>query len=150
MNDEKKFQNLKSHRAPFLDLLGAELQSFRSDPPLLVMQFMAKEEICHSNGTIVQGGFVTAMLDSPMAHLVIGLLDFKYNPMTLDITVNFLSAAKPGKLVCSSRVIKLGKTIGFLASELHQNEEIVATATSTVRLVPMATTHTPKSQESPS
>jgi len=150
MNDEKKFQDLKSYRAPFLDILGAELQSFQSNPPLLVMQFSAKEEICHSNGTIVQGGFVTAMLDVPMAHLVIGLLEGKYNPMTLDITVNFVAAAGPGKLFCNSRVIKLGKTIGFLASELYQDEEIVATATSTVRLVPMASTYTPKSQDSPS
>ena len=150
MNDEKKFLELKSYRAPFLEIIGAELKSFQSDPPLLVMTFNATKELCHSNGTIVQGGFVTAMLDSPMAHLVIGLLDGKFNPMTLDINVSFLSAARPGQLTCTSRIIKLGKTIGFLASELCQEDEVVATATSTVRLVPMGDHYTPKSQESPS
>ena len=134
----------------FLSILGAQGFEYDAENESALMKFQVGEELTHSNGTIVQGGFVTAMLDCPMAHLVIGLLDYKYNPMTLDITVNFLSAARPGKLVCSSRVIKLGKTIGFLASELHQFGEIVATATSTVRLVPMSSIHTPKSQESPS
>jgi len=150
MNDQKKFLELQSYRAPFLDIIGAELKSFQSEPPLLVMGFNAKKELCHSNGTIVQGGFVTAMLDAPMAHLVIGLLDGKFNPMTLDINVSFLSAARPGLLVCTSRVIKLGKTIGFLASELLQEDEVIATATSTVRLVPMDASYTPKSQDRPS
>tara|TARA_B100001027_G_C16204743_1_gene302246 strand:- start:163 stop:285 length:123 start_codon:yes stop_codon:yes gene_type:complete len=39
------------------------------------MEFVAIEEFTHSDGKIVQGGFVTGMLDAPMAHLLMYLFD---------------------------------------------------------------------------
>ena len=75
------------------------------------------------------------MLDAPMAHLLIALLDGQFNPVTLDINVSFLGTSHPGKLLCKARVLKQGKSIVYLASDLYQKEKLVATATSTVKLV---------------
>ena len=101
----------------------------------LKMSFQATEDICHSNGTIIQGGFTTVMMDSCMAFLVMELTDFIYTPMSLDINVSFLAAGRPGRLDCESKIIKLGKSIGFASAKLHQNEELIATASSSLKLV---------------
>lgn len=137
MSDKGILKLLKSRKADFLKILGGEATSFNSSPPELRMKFEVGEEFCHTGGKIIQGGFITVMLDAPMAHLVIGLLNFEINPITLDINVSFLKAAGPGKLLSISRIIKLGKSTGFLACDLRQGDSLVATATSTVKLIPM-------------
>ena len=101
----------------------------------LKMSFQATEDICHSNGTIIQGGFTTVMMDSCMAFLVMELTDFIYTPMSIDINVSFLAAGRPGRLDCESKIIKIGKSIGFASAKLHQNDELIATASSSLKLV---------------
>ena len=138
MSDKDKLEMLLSHQAPCIKTLGGRAIKFQSEPPELEMEFEAISEFCHSNNQVVQGGFVTGMLDAPMAHLLIALLESKFNPVTLDINVSFLGPSHPGKLKCHARVLKLGKSIVYLASELYQKERLVATATSTVKLVPVS------------
>tara|TARA_B100001750_G_C15097011_1_gene393496 strand:- start:84 stop:503 length:420 start_codon:yes stop_codon:yes gene_type:complete len=137
MSDKDKLELLLSHKAPCIETLGGRAINFKSDPPELEMEFIAVPEFCHSTNQIVQGGFVTGMLDAPMAHLLIALLDSKFTPMTLDINVSFLGPSHPGKLICHAKILKLGKSIAYLSSELYQKEKLVATATSTIKLVPI-------------
>jgi len=138
MSDKDKLELLLSHKAPCIETLGGRAINFKSDPPELEMEFIAVPEFCHSTNQIVQGGFVTGMLDAPMAHLLIALLDSKFTPMTLDINVSFLGPSHPGKLICHAKILKLGKSIAYLSSELYQKEKLVATATSTIKLVPIS------------
>ena len=138
MSDKDKLELLLSHKAPCIETLGGRAINFKSDPPELEMEFIAVPEFCHSTNQIVQGGFVTGMLDAPMAHLLIALLDSKFTPMTLDINVSFLGPSHPGKLICHAKILKLGKSISYLSSELYQKEKLVATATSTIKLVPIS------------
>ena len=135
MDDLQVLKTLKSHMAPCTDTLGAKVLNFSSEPPEIEMQFEAIEEFTHSDGQVVQGGFVTGMLDAPMAHLLMGLYDFKVIPMTLDINVSFLAPTKQGKLIAKAKVVKLGKSTAFMSSKLFQGEKLVATSTSTVKLV---------------
>ena len=135
MSDKYKLEMILSHKATSIETLGGKALRFQSEPPELEMEFEAIPEFCHSANQVVQGGFVTGMLDAPMAHLLIALLGGQFNPMTLDINVSFLGPSHPGKLLCKARVLKLGKSIVYLASELYQKEKLVATATSTVKLV---------------
>jgi acyl-CoA thioesterase len=80
---------------------------------------------------------VAAMLDAPMAHLLMGLYDEPIIPMTLDINVSYLAPSRPGKLNCIAEVVQLGKSTAFMSSRLYQKDKLVATATSTVRIVPV-------------
>lgn len=137
MDDQERLKTLKSHSAPCTETLGMKVLSFSSEPPSIEMEFEAKHEFTHSEGQIVQGGFVTGMLDAPMAHLLMGLFDFKVMAMTLDINVSFLAPSKPGKLNCVAEVVQLGKSTAFMASKLYQKESLVATSTSTVKLLPI-------------
>ena len=125
-----------SKTAPCTETLGAKVTSFSSEPPSIEMEFEAIYDFTHSDGEVVQGGFVTGMLDAPMAHLLMGLHDFRIIPMTLDINVSFLSPSRQGKLVASAAVLQLGRRTAFMTSKLKQEEILVASSTSTVRLVP--------------
>ena len=77
MNDQETLERFKSNTAPCIDTLGMKVLSFCSEPPSIEVEFEAKYEFTHSEGQVVQGGFVTGMLDAPMAHLLMGLFDFK-------------------------------------------------------------------------
>jgi uncharacterized protein (TIGR00369 family) len=77
------------------------------------------------------------MLDAPMAHLLMGLYEEQITPMTLDINVSYLAPSKPGKLNCVAEVVQRGKSTAFMSSRLYQQEKLVATATSTVKIVPI-------------
>ena len=138
MNDQERLEAFKSNSAPCTETLGMKVVNFCSEPPSIEMEFEAKHEFTHSDGQVVQGGFVTGMLDAPMAHLLMGLFDFKVLPMTLDINVSFLAPSKTGKLNCTAEVVQLGKSTAFMASKLYQDKSLVATSTSTVKLIPLS------------
>ena len=135
MEDSKILQSLQSDSAPCTDTLGAKVIRFSSEPPEIEMEFEAIYDFTHSDGQVVQGGFVTGMLDAPMAHLLMGLFDFKIIPMTLDLNVSFLAPTSQGKLNCIAEVLQLGKSTAFMTSKLYQQDKLVASSTSTVRLV---------------
>lgn len=134
-SDNKKLTEFKKNTAPCIETLGGKPIKFQSKPPYLEMEFVAIEEFTHSEGKIVQGGFVTGMLDAPMAHLLMYLFDEKIIPMTLDINVSFLAPTRQGNLTAIAEVIQLGGSTAFMASRLIQNNNLVATATSTVKII---------------
>ena len=135
MDDSKILQSHQSDSAPCTDTLVAKVIRFSSEPPEIEMEFEAIYDFTHSDGQVVQGGFVTGMLDAPMAHLLMGLFDFKIIPMTLDLNVSFLAPTRHGKLNCIAEVLQLGKSTAFMTSKLYQQDKLVASATSTIRLV---------------
>ena len=58
-------------------------------------------------------------------------------PSSIDMNVSFLSAAKPGPLVCEGEVLRLGKSVGFVVGRLMDSDgRLIARATSSVMLVP--------------
>ena len=135
MEDSEILQSLQSDSAPCTDTLGAKVVRFSTEPPEIEMEFEALYDFTHSDGQVVQGGFVAGMLDAPMAHLLMGLFNFKIIPMTLDLNVSYLAPSRQGKLNCIAEVLQLGKSTAFMTSKLYQQGTLVASATSTVRLV---------------
>ena len=119
----------------FLSILGSKGFELSEDNESITMNFDVGEELTHSNGTIVQGGFITAMLDTSMAHLIIFKMNGEYNPLTLSINVTFLAPGSPGQFTASAKVDKLGKSISFTSANLHQHGKLIATATATNKLV---------------
>ena len=127
---------LKSLAQPVTRTLSGMPVAFDAEAQTISMTYRTTKDFAHTNGTIVQGGFVTAMLDMTMAHLVMGLTDAKSNPISLDINTSFIAPCPVGAQVCNARVIKLGRSIGFLAADLYAEDSLIASATSTVKLVP--------------
>ena len=114
--------------------MNAEILELNFKTESLKMSFNPDEFFCHSDGTILQGGFVTTMLDASMAFLVMQLLDFKKVPLSIDINVNFLSSGGPKFTIAKAKVIKIGKSIAFSSAELFQDDVLIATASSSIKL----------------
>ena len=123
------------HKPEFLDILGFEECSYDDINEIYSCEFNPSIALTHSNGTIVQGGFVAGMLDSAMAQFILNLHEFKVNPLSLDIDVKYLLPCKPARLEVNAKILKMGKSIAFTSAKLYQDGNLVATATATNKLI---------------
>ncbi len=123
---------------PLLNTLGGARILSIDDNGSPRVEFTARPEFCHTNGTIVQGGFITAWLDFSMAFATGIRTQGQATVASLDINVSFLERVGPGKVVVEGRVRRMGKRVAFLEATLfdeHGKTEL-AVATSTGMLVP--------------
>ena len=118
----------------YLEKMDAEVLEMNFKEQTLNMSFNPDEFFCHSDGTILQGGFITTMLDASMAFLVMQLVDFKKVPLSIDVNVNFLSSGGPKLTIAVARINKIGKSIAFSSADLFQDDELIATASSSIKL----------------
>jgi uncharacterized protein (TIGR00369 family) len=94
--------------------------------------FTVRREYCHTNGTIAQGGFITAWLDAAMAHAVIHDTGHAQTVFSLEIKVSFYEKVGPGAGRVEGRVIRRGKRVAFLEAALYNADgKLAAEATST-------------------
>ena len=85
----------------------------------------------------LHGGISAFVLDISMGHL---LHRTSGAGTTLEMKVQYLKAARAGKLTCTARFIRHGRSISFLRSELvDEHGEMVAYATSTWKSLKSAT-----------
>ena len=128
--------NLDSQETPkFLEMLGSKGFEYDDELSTSAMRFLISTDLTHSNGTIVQGGFITAMLDAAMAHLIILKRNGEVNPLSLNINVNFIAPGAPGDFVAKGEITKMGKSIAFTSGELYQGDILIATATATNKMI---------------
>ena len=117
--------------------LGLEKVVDHGESGRAVIHYRARMDMCHSGG-IVQGGFVTGWIDAAMAHLVMAKTNFEFSPLSLEIKVSFLQSASPGLIVAEAWIERLGRSTAFLEGHIkNEAGEVLAKASSTVRLVPM-------------
>lgn len=115
-----------------LDILEADHENGR-----VKIAFTAKPEFCNALGN-VQGGFLTAMLDDCMGPAILVATNAQSFPSTINLNAQFLTPAKPGQIIGKGRVVKIGKTIGFVEAELEDaNGSILARASASVRITAM-------------
>ena len=119
--------------SPASRYLGLEILDVDMETLTVRVAFNASEELCNMWGGI-QGGMVAAMLDDVMSFAV--GLDWGQISPTLEIKVSMLAPARPGRLYASGTVIKRGKSVGFIESELKDADgTVLATGSSTATFV---------------
>ena len=104
------------------------------DPARKALQaaFTVRREYCHTNGTIAQGGFITAWLDAAMAHAVMHDTDQAQTVFSLEIKVSFYEKVGPGEGRVEGRVVRRGKRVAFLEASLYNPAgQLAAEASST-------------------
>src|SRR5581483_11839176 len=89
-----------------------------------ILHFRARPDHCHSGG-IVQGGFITGWIDSAMAHAMMARSNFELAPLSLEIKISFLEAARPGLVVAEAWIERLGKSTVFLEGLLKNEAGLV-------------------------
>jgi uncharacterized protein (TIGR00369 family) len=115
--------------------LGFELVAVDPDAGTIEVAFTATEAFLNPVG-VVQGGFLAAMLDDTLGPALAATLPPGAFAPTLELKVNYLRPARPGRLVGRGRVVHRGGTIAFLSGELcDESGAVLATATATARIV---------------
>ena len=117
----------------YVDLLG--MRPLLAEPGHVRMEFTATEQFLNPAG-VVQGGFITAMLDDTMGPAAVAQLGPGHFAPTLELKVSFLRPVGPGRLIGDGRVVHMGKSVAFLEGSLADEQgNVVATATATARIV---------------
>ena len=133
MDHESFFWQIHSGKLPpprAAVTLGAVITAVDAEGASAEVEFQGKPEFTNPAGH-VQGGFLAAMLDDTMGPALAATLARGEFAPTLNLNVSFMRPAKVGTLVGKGRVLKRGKGICFLAAELYQDGELVASATAT-------------------
>ncbi len=140
MSEEDKskqeiIEQLNAYRLPFLDMFGCRIIDADAAQQTCTMEFDIDKKFCHSVD-IVQGGFVTAMLDAASAHAVFVHVQGISNVLTLEIKTSFYTATRAGKIIAVGKIDRKGKRTAFLSAELRNAAgEVTAVASTTARLV---------------
>ena len=134
MTHDEIIQLLNQHKPECVKTLNGAVLEFNPAQNQLTMQFEPGLNCCHSVD-ILQGGYITAMLDAAMAHVTLAVEKFAVTLSSIDINVSFLRPSRAGRYTATGTIVKLGKTVGYLRAELFNEEgELTATATSSVYL----------------
>jgi uncharacterized protein (TIGR00369 family) len=122
---------------PAAKTLGWQLIDVDPDAGTIDVAFTADDRFVNPVGA-VQGGFLAAILDDTLGPALVATLDHGQFAPTLDLHVQFLAPAQPGRFVGHGRIVRRGRDIAFLAGELvddNQTVVAVATATATIRQI---------------
>jgi uncharacterized protein (TIGR00369 family) len=118
----------RSEPPPAAALLGWEIEAVDPRAGTIEVWFTATDEFLNLAGS-VQGGFLAAMLDATLGPALGATLSDGERAPTISLNVQFVRPAKPGKLRGRGRVVRRGRDIAFLAGELLDGDDVIATAT---------------------
>jgi uncharacterized protein (TIGR00369 family) len=121
---------------PIATLLGADPIACDPVAGRITIAFQARAEFCNLLGT-VQGGMLAAMLDLVMSFSALCTMGGPgYVVPTIDMNTQFLSPAKPGRIVGEGAVVKKGRNITFMEGRLRDRHgTLLTTATASGQLM---------------
>jgi molybdopterin converting factor subunit 1 len=133
----ESFMELVGNHVPrppaYVKLLGA--RPLHAEPGRVRFEFRASEELLNPAG-VVQGGFITAMLDETMGPAALSELGPGYTVPTLELKVSFLRPVRPGTVISEAHVIHRGKSVVFTEATLTDEDgNLLAKASGTARIV---------------
>jgi uncharacterized protein (TIGR00369 family) len=119
----------------FIKLLGGRVTAVDYDNLVCTFEFNIGREYCHSID-VVQGGFVTAMLDAAISHAIFAVDPTVVGVSSLEIKTSFLEATRAGKLTVTGKVIKAAYKTAFFEGHITNSDGLLtATASSVAKLV---------------
>lgn len=135
-NDETSLiPALNARRPAFLEKLGGRVIALDRAAGTCTLSFDISTDYCHSID-IIQGGFVTAMLDAAASHAAFALVDGVTALATLEIKVSFLEPSRAGIYRAVGILNRVGQSTAFLSGELYTDDgRLTAMATTTARLI---------------
>ncbi len=131
MDQTKVLARLNNNAPGFIKMLGGEVSAVDEQAKTCTMTFDVSKAFCHSVD-IVQGGFITAIMDAAMSHAVFGIDETVVALSSLEIKTSYLDVTRAGKMAATGRILKLGYKIGFLEAELYNAEGILSATASSV------------------
>ena len=132
---ENTIKQIDDRGPKFIKMLGGQLVDFDSNKTACTFEFNISKDFCHSID-IVQGGFVTAMLDAAMSHAIFICDQEILNVSSLEIKTSYLAPTRAGKLRVEGWAIKQSYKTAFMEGHLYnEDNELTATASSVAKLL---------------
>ena len=132
---ESLINKLNQRTPEFIGILGGRIVGLDLEERKITFEFTVPLAYCHSND-VVQGGFVTAMVDAAMSHSLFGTDNTVIGVATLEISTRFLGVTRgEQKLTVSGWVRRVTYRTAFLESEIQSNTgELLVTAQSIAKI----------------
>jgi uncharacterized protein (TIGR00369 family) len=88
-----------------------------------------------ADGRVIQGGLVTAILDSAMGGAAWSALEDEETFLTADLRVEFLRPTRPGLLTAHGSVVRRTRRVVFCAAELVDAQGVTTAASRCTQVV---------------
>lgn len=134
---EEKQKRLERHgrSSAYLGFLGMNLVDL--EPGYARLELPFREEITHSGG-VVQGGIITTLADSCIAHATAAALNAEDTDFTtIELKVNFIRPAHGGTFIAVAKLLHLGRRTAIGEAEIWNDaEKLVAKCISSLLIFP--------------
>lgn len=127
-------EELNRQGPKLIGLLGGTLVDINTEKNACTFEFDIGKDYCHSVN-VVQGGFVTAMLDVAMSHAVMASQQDVTNISSLEIETTYLEPTLAGKLRVEGWSVKQGYKIAFMEGHIYNEDNVLTATASTVSKV---------------
>lgn len=111
---------------PFADLIGLTIDQKKDGNCTCSIPF--QKTLLNPNN-VVHGGVIYAMADNSMGGALASILEDEQLCATIEIKMTYLRPAGHHDLSCRSTVIKKGRRVAMLESEVFSNAVLIAKAT---------------------
>lgn len=131
--DKRRIEKLINGDLPMpnsAQTLGAKFLETDAESGTINFEFYASENFTNPAG-IVQGGFLSAMLDETMGALSAVVLGESKFALTLELKTNFIEAAHIGAVQAQGTLVSMSNRICVFKSEVRQRDRLKAIATAT-------------------
>ena len=115
--------NRPSH--PYVDFLGLKYDSTEFGQSKCSLQF--RKDFLNPR-SVIHGGVIYALADSGMGEALISTLEKGQLVATIEIKITYLKPAGHFDLICDSSLIRKGRRVAFLESEVLSNNELISEA----------------------
>lgn len=112
----------------FADLIGLEFASI--EPGYSRGTLAVRDELTNPFGRL-HGAVISAMADTGMGAALYPDLAEGERCATIEIKTSYMQSVADGRLVCETTLLSRGKSVAYLESDLHHedDDELVASAT---------------------
>ena len=138
MSNVDPIERLNSNRPPFIELLDGRVIGSDHDEQSCTFEFRPTKDHCHSID-VVQGGFITVMLDAAMSHAVFAHLgpEGVVALSSLEVTTRYHAVTRGGKgpVYAKGWIRQATFKTAFMESELlDEDGKLLATAQSVAKI----------------
>lgn len=136
MNNKEDIIKLFNKSGPkLISLLGGRMIDIDREKLACVFEFNIGKDYCHSID-VVQGGFITAMLDVAMSHSLIANVENAIGVSSLEIKTSYLDVTRAGKLRVEGWTLKHSYKTAFMEGRIYNAENVLtATASSVGKII---------------
>ena len=117
---------------PFADLIGMKFT--KVEPGYSKSELEIREDLLNPHG-VLHGGVAYSMADTGMAAALVSMLESGKSCTTIELNIVYFRPATSGKLICETKVVRKGRTIGFIEAEISNNDRLISKATGTFSII---------------